>query len=120
MHHIIVQYLCSAYRTNLLERLILNRIQSTIDSILPINQAGFRENRGCVEQVLALTTYIEKGFQRNLKTSVALLDLTAAYDTVWREGLLFKFMKLILCLKLSNLLNSMLTNRYYRVFLGDK
>lgn len=71
----------------LLERLILNRIQPTLDKHIPIEQAGFRNNRGCVEQVLALTTLIEAGFQRKLKTNVTFIDLSAAYDTVGEKGL---------------------------------
>ena len=31
---------------------------------------------------VALTTFIENGFQQNLKTGAVFLDLTAAYDTV--------------------------------------
>jgi hypothetical protein len=69
----------------LLERLILQRIQPLIEDVTPINQAGFRQHRSCTEQVMALTT-LEAGFQHQLKTGV-FVDLTAAYDTVWREGI---------------------------------
>jgi len=66
----------------ILKRLILERLQSHIDEIIPVEQASFRNNRGCEEQVLALTTLIEAGPQKKLKTSVAFIDLSAAYDTV--------------------------------------
>lgn len=59
-HYRPISLLCVPFK--LLERLILNRIQDRIDTILPKTQAGFRQNRGCAEQVLALTTHIEKGF----------------------------------------------------------
>lgn len=55
----------------LLERIIFERIQPHIDKLVPIEQAGFRENRSCEEQVLALTALIEAGFQKRLKTSAA-------------------------------------------------
>ena len=73
----------------LLERLILNWIGPAIEEILPIEQAGFRPNRNCTDQVLALTNFIEDGFQKQLKTSVTFVDLTAAYDTVWKKGIAF-------------------------------
>jgi len=38
----------------------------------------------------AHTTFIENGFQQNLKTGDVFLDLTPAYDTVWHTGLLYK------------------------------
>jgi hypothetical protein len=51
---------------------------------------------------MALTTHIEAGYQHQLKTGAVFVDLTAAYDTVWREGL----MEAVPCLKLFNLLNN--------------
>jgi hypothetical protein len=91
-----------------------------IEDVTPINQAGFRQHRSCTEQVMALTTHIEASFQHQLKTGAVFVDLTAAYDTVWREGLMIKFLENVPCLKLFNLLNNMLTNRYFQVFLGDQ
>ena len=41
-----------------------------------------RIGRSTCDQVAALTTFIENGFQQNLKTGAVFLDLTAAYDTV--------------------------------------
>jgi Reverse transcriptase (RNA-dependent DNA polymerase)/Endonuclease-reverse transcriptase len=104
----------------LLERIILQRIQPLIDEKIPTSQAGFRKHRSCTEQVLALTSHIEAGFQRKLKTGAVFIDLTAAYDTVWREGLMLKFMRIVPCTKLAKLMNNMLSNRYFQVFLGDK
>lgn len=75
----------------LLEPLIYNRIKGQIDSVLPDEEAAFRENRSCGEQILTLTTYIEAGFQKNLKTALALVDLSSAYDTIWKNGFLWKF-----------------------------
>jgi Reverse transcriptase (RNA-dependent DNA polymerase)/Endonuclease-reverse transcriptase len=103
----------------LFERCILQRIQPLIDEVVPISQAGFRKNRSCTEQVLALTTHIEAGFERKLKTGAVFIDLTAAYDTVWRDGVMLKFMRIVRCTKISNLLNNILSNRLFQVHLGD-
>jgi hypothetical protein len=60
--------------------MILQRIQPLIDAVVLVSQAGFRKNnRSCTEQVLALTSHKETGFQSKLKTSV------------WRYGLMLKF-----------------------------
>lgn len=117
-HYRPISLLSMTYK--LLEKLILNRIQETIDTIIPTEQGGFRKNRSCCDQILTMTTLIESGFQRGLKSAAAFVDLTAAYDTVWREGLLFKFAKIIPCQKLMFLLNNMLCNRRFRVFLNGK
>jgi hypothetical protein len=68
---------------------------------------------------MALTMHIDAGFQHQLKTGAVFVDLTAAYDTVWTEGLMIKSLKAVPCLKLFNLLNNMLSNRYFQVFLDD-
>jgi hypothetical protein len=99
----------------LVERLILQRIQPLIEDVTPINQAGFRQHRSCTEQVMALTTHIKAGFQHQLKAGAVFVDLTAAYDTVWREDLMIKFLEAVSCLNLFNLLNNMLSNRYFQV-----
>lgn len=104
----------------LLERLVYNRILPILDASIPVEQAGFRPGRSCCDQVLALTAFIENGFERKMKTSVAFIDLTAAYDTVWRKGLLVKLYDLIPCSFLLRLINSMLTSRLIKVYLGRK
>lgn len=70
----------------LYEQLLLARISPTIYSTTPIEQAGFRQGRSCMDQVLTLTIGIETGFQREKKVGVALIDLTAAYDVFWKHS----------------------------------
>lgn len=56
-----------------------NRIKSVIDVKLPDEQAGFRENRSCCDQILAQTTHIELGFEKCEKTAAVFIDLSSAY-----------------------------------------
>ena len=100
--------------------MIYSRIYSKIDDFLPKEQGGFRKNRSCCDQVLDLTTYIERGFQERKKTGVVFMDLTAAYDTVWKNGLLLKLYKTLKCSQTVKLIEEMLSNRKFRVFLGEK
>ena len=104
----------------LLERMIYNRISNRIFECIQPEQAGFRPGRSCEDQVLALTSFIENGFEKLLKTSCVLIDLTAAYDTVWRDGLIYKLLKVIPCRKTCGLINNMLSYRLFKVHLGDK
>ena len=78
------------------ERLILRRISLTVEALLNPDQAGFRSNHSTCDQVAALSTYIENGFQRNMKTGAVFLDLTTAYDTVWHNGLLARLSRSLL------------------------
>ena len=54
-------------------------------------QVGVRHGRSTCDQVPALTTLIENGFEKTLKTGAVFLDLTAAYDTIWHTGLLINY-----------------------------
>lgn len=112
-----IALLSSVYK--LLERALYNRISEHIHAVLPIEQAGFRPGRSCADQMLSLTSHIEAGFQLKMKTSVAFIDLSAAYDTVWREGLIYKFIKVIPCKKTAQLIDNMLSNRNFKVIMGD-
>lgn len=104
----------------LMERLIYNRISPVILRDIPLEQAGFRPKRSCADQVMSLTTYIEAGFQRGLKSSVAFIDLSAAYDTVWREGVIYKFLRKIPCKLTSRLIENMLNDRVFQVIMGSE
>ena len=103
----------------LLEKLIIGRTKHLISETVPPEQPGFCENRSCTEQVLSLTSFIEAGFELQRKTSVVFVDLSTAYDTVWRLGFMVKFLKAVPSSKIGNLVNSMLSNRSYRVFVGE-
>jgi len=85
---------------------------SNIDPHNNIKKTGFHPNGICCNQVMALNTHIENGYNRNVKTAVVFIDLTSAYDTVWRKGLLLKFLDVIPCKTLPKFLNKMLSNRF--------
>jgi len=104
----------------LFERVLLVRIQTKIEEHLPAEQAGLRQGRSCSEQVLSLTTFIEKGFQKKLKTGAVFLDLSCAYDTVWKRGLLLKLAKILRCKTSLRLIDNILSDRKFRVHLNGK
>lgn len=58
-----------------------------------------------VDQIFSLMTYI---------------DLSAAYDIVWRESLIYKLIKIIQCLTTIILINNMLHNRSFQVVMGTQ
>lgn len=88
--------------------------------MLPMEQAGFRTGRRCLDQVLSLTIYIEAGLYNCPKTAAVLFELTSAYDTVWRRGLLHKLFRSIRCRNIVYQINIILTNRSFNVHVNDK
>ena len=95
----------------LLERLLLSRLDPVIDPQLPPEQAGFRHGRSTTDQVTLLTDDIEVGFEHNHKVGVALVDLTAAYDTVVLRGLHLKLLRMLPDRHMVSFVMELLTNR---------
>ena len=96
--HLEIKQKCVLRREEGLERLIYNRISPVIpviDPQLPQEQAGFRPGRSTLDQVAKLTSDIELAFDGNLKGGAVFVDLTAAYDTVWRRGLILKLLRML-------------------------
>jgi len=59
---------------------------------LHAEQAGFQAKRNMMENVLILTDCIRSFKQRRRALYVCFLDIRKAFDTVWRDGLLFKLL----------------------------
>ena len=68
-------------------RLILNRIQVTIDNHLTEEQCGFRSSRGTTDAVFVVRQIIEKARERRITLHWNFVDFKAAFDTIWREAL---------------------------------
>lgn len=87
----------NAITLKLYECLIYNRIQPIIETFLPNGQTGFRPVRSCHDRsILESSCYTNQVAIHvfDLKTSVVLVDLSAAYDTAWYRGLTLKLLKL--------------------------
>ena len=98
-----------------LERLLLARLNPVVDPQLPNEQAGFRRGRSTVQQILKLTSDIEESFEQKQKTGVVLVDLTAAYDTVWHQALALKLLTTIPDRHLVRFIINILSNRSFKL-----
>ena len=82
-----------------MERMVNRCLQHHLEKngLLSPSQSGFRKNRSTEDQVTLLTQAIENGFQQKMKTLAVFVDLTKAFDKVWKEGLLFKLLRKRVC-----------------------
>ena len=99
----------------ILERLILARIYPVMEPQLPTQQAGFRQGRSTVQQVLKLTSEIEKSFENEYKAGAVMVSLSAAYDTVWHQGLALKLVHTIPDHQLARFVMNILSNRSFKL-----
>jgi len=69
-------------------RLILNRIRPTIDSLLRPNQNGFRPGRSTSSHLLALRRIIEELQNHKKEAVITFIDFKKAFDSIDRKKML--------------------------------
>jgi hypothetical protein len=57
----------------------------SINKILRKNQAGFRQGRGCTEQVHILRRIIEGAINKNIEVYIVFVDFKKAFDSLNRS-----------------------------------
>ena len=83
----------------------------TENKLISQNQPGFKPRDSCISQLLCITHDIYQSLDDGLETRAVFLDISKAFDKVWREGLFFK---LKLNGKSDNLLNIIINFLYQR------
>lgn len=101
------------------ERLILSRLSRYTDKHLIGEQFGFRRGHSTVQQLARVAEHVTDNLNRNCSTSMFLLDIEKAFDTVWHEGLLHKLLNIGVPIQLVKLIQSYLKNRYFKVYIGS-
>ena len=82
-------------------------------------QAGFRRGKSTVHQVVLLTQNIEDSFESKKKAGAVVVDLTAAYDTVWPRGLICKLLRLLPDKQMVKMIMELIGNRSFTLTTGD-
>lgn len=97
----------------LTERVILRRVQDTIDenNTLMSEQFGFRPQHNTTMQLVRVVNDITTHFNHGESTVMCLLDIEKAFDRVWIPGLIYKLIKLNFPQHLIYLINSFITTR---------
>jgi hypothetical protein len=100
------------------ETLLLNRLLQLDDHgklrVLPTHQFDFRPKHSTIEQTHRLIRGINNAIDNKQYCSAAFLDISQAFDKVWRKGLLYK-LRQSLPLNYFLILNSYLSNCHFIV-----
>ena len=75
-----------------LSRIILERIREAVDPKLRDQQAGFRRNRSCADQIARLRIIMEQSIEWNSTLYISFIDYEKAFDSVDRE-ILWKLLR---------------------------
>ena len=68
-------------------RILLDRINSALDTKLRPEQAGFRKGRGCIDQIFTLRNIIEQSIEWKAPLFLNFIDFKKAFDSVHRDSL---------------------------------
>ena len=71
-----------------LNRIILERMKDEVDKTLREEQAGFRQDRSCTDQIATLRIIVEQSIEWNSSLYVNFVDYEKAFDSLDRETLI--------------------------------
>ncbi|UYV72708.1 hypothetical protein LAZ67_10000380 [Cordylochernes scorpioides] len=101
----------------LMERMILNRMQYFLNKnkLLTTQQAAFKKYHNTVDQIFYFTQKIQDNFQSKptKSTIAAFIDISQAFDRVWKERLIKKLDKLVGVFTINNHLKKWTPNIKY-------
>jgi hypothetical protein len=105
-----------------LERMLLARLIRFLDSrnFFSRFQAGFRPSHSTLDSIYRLIDRIQTAFSSKNYVSVAFLDIVAAFDKVWHDGLLYKVFKAGIQGRSFRWIKAFLSSRWLRVIFGNE
>jgi len=95
------------------ERMINTRLNwlLEINNIMANEQAGFRIHRSTIEHIAKFSQFIKDALDNKRILTAVFIDFKSAYDSVWKENLLFKLLRSGIRSNLLQWLESFLSNR---------
>ena len=70
-----------------LNRVILDRLKTGVDGKLRDNQAGFRKDRSCTDQIPTLQIIVQQSMEWDSSMYINIVDNEKAFDSLDRDTL---------------------------------
>lgn len=106
--------------SKIFERILAGHIALHLDTLdLFPDQFGFLRGHSSVHALGKLQSAVNNGLNDGKFTAFVSLDLRAAFDTVWHDGLLFKMSNLGFPVFLIKTIQSFLANRSFSIRMGE-
>jgi hypothetical protein len=104
-----------------MEENVNRRLQYIIESrkLLPETQFGFRRNKSTTDVLITLENFIMDAIRKKEYTALLSLDISKAYDTCWRFGVLRKLKQWILHGRILKFISDFMSNRKLKVAVGN-
>lgn len=107
--------------SKLLEKIIKNKIINHLDikNILPPQQFGFRAEHNTIQPLVRIRNIVKENFAIGKSTAMILLDVKAAFDSVWHDGLIHKLLQIEMDMDIIKIIESFLSDRSFKVHIGN-
>jgi hypothetical protein len=104
-----------------MEKIINRRLQHIIESrrLLPETQFGFRRNKSTTDVLITLENHIMDGIAKREYTALLFLDISKAYNTCWRFGILRKLKQWKIDGRMLKFISNFMSNRKLEVAVGN-
>lgn len=108
--------------SKILEKIIKEKVVKYINdnNVLPNQQFGFRCEHNTVQPLTRIKNIVKNNFGEGKSTAMVLLDIKSAFDSVWHDALIYKLIKIGLDKPTIKILQSFLTDRSFRVQIGNE
>lgn len=106
--------------SKIIEKIIKDKLAAYVDAheIFPSEQFGFRREHNTIQPLMRIKNEIKRKFEQQKSTGMILMDIKAAFDSVWHDGLIYKMIKLNFPSHLIKIIQSFLQNRTFKVFIS--
>lgn len=107
--------------SKILEKVLKRKMEEFVETqnILPKHQFGFRSQHCTTQPLTRIYNHVTSNFSCQKSTGMVLLDIKAAFDSVWHNGLVHKLIKFNFPRHLVRLVQSFLNDRSFRVHIGS-
>lgn len=103
------------------ERILCNKLSTFIEveEVFPSYQFGFRREHNTTHSLVRIRNWVTTNFDCQKSTAMVLLDVKAAFDSVWHEGLIYKMIQFGVPTFLIKIIESFLVERSFEVYIGS-
>lgn len=106
--------------SKILEKVLKQKLTDFIEAnnIVPPQQFGFRREHNTIHPLIRIKNLVKTNFNHQKSTGMVLLDVKAAFDSVWHDGLIYKMLNLNFPAQLVKIIQSFLSSRTFKVHVG--
>lgn len=107
--------------SKILERMVNRRLVRVLETkgLLPRHQCGFRKGRSTIDSLVSLVSEAHDAYRRSEYLFTVFFDLAKAYDTCWKRLIMGQLHKFGLRGELPKFIEDYLTDRKFRVRVGQ-